>query len=93
MDPLLIHIHVPKCAGTTVEEHLERQLGKVGFWSPPKRSRKVPLEIFGRKYHAIPPGRPEQVREIWGILSGAPLKNCSLSGASSARLLFAIPTI
>lgn len=50
MKPLLIHIHVPKCAGTTIEQHMMDQLGPQAFWRPAKRSASLPLELFGRKY-------------------------------------------
>jgi hypothetical protein len=72
-NPLLIHIHVPKCAGTTVEEHLEGELGSPGFWSAPKRTRKFPLELFGRKYDSNLPGPAEQVRAVSGHFAGRSL--------------------
>lgn len=50
MKPLLIHIHVPKCAGTTIEQHLKDHLGPQAFWMPVKRTASVPLELFARKY-------------------------------------------
>lgn len=67
---LLIHIHVPKCAGTTVEKHFRRELGDVGFWRPPKRTRKLPLELLGYKYDPTLPGPSELVRAISGHFAG-----------------------
>lgn len=61
--------HVPKCAGTTVERHLARHLGPGGFWSPPKRTRRLPLELFGRKYARLP-GSAEGVRAVSGHFIG-----------------------
>jgi hypothetical protein len=64
-----IVLHVPKCAGTTIEEHLERHLGEA-FWSPPKRTRRLPLELFARKYAARPPVPPERIRAVSGHFIG-----------------------
>jgi hypothetical protein len=70
VEPLLIHIHVPKCAGTTVEGHLHSELGDQGFWSPPKRTRKYPLGWFGRKYDATPPTAVENIKAVSGHFVG-----------------------
>jgi hypothetical protein len=69
-DPLLIHVHVPKCAGTTIEKHLESQLGHAGLWMPPKRTRRFPLGWFSYKYDPTLPGRAEQVRAVSGHYIG-----------------------
>lgn len=45
-------LHVPKCAGTSVEQHLMTHLGPQYFWITRKRSRSVPLGVFHRKYRA-----------------------------------------
>ncbi len=69
-DALAIHIHVPKCAGTTLERHFKRELGPDGFWLPPKRTRNFPLELFGRKYDSALTQSAEQVRAISGHYIG-----------------------
>ena len=69
-EPLLIHIHVPKCAGTTVENHLHAELGENGFWAPGKRTRKFPLGWFGRKYNATPRAAVKDIRAISGHFVG-----------------------
>lgn len=63
-------VHVPKCAGTSVEQHLRKHLGAAGAWLPPKRTRQLPLELFGRKYESEPPGRREDIRAISGHFIG-----------------------
>jgi hypothetical protein len=45
-------MHVPKCAGTSVEQHLHSHLGPKRFWITRKRSRSMPLSVLSRKYHA-----------------------------------------
>ena len=70
MDTLLIHIHVPKCAGTTLEKHFESELGVTGFWKTRKRTRKFPLELFSYKYDPTLPAPAEQVRAISGHFAG-----------------------
>lgn len=67
---LFIHLHVPKCAGSTVEAYFARQLDPAGFWAPPKRTRKLPLELLGRKYHAALPGAVTDVTAISGHFIG-----------------------
>jgi hypothetical protein len=62
--------HLPKCAGTTIERHLALHLGREGFWSPPKRSRRVPLALFARKYDPALPGAPGAVRAVSGHFIG-----------------------
>jgi len=69
-EPLLIHIHVPKCAGTTVEKHLRNELGRSGIWYPRKRTRNFPLGWFERKYEQAPPARLEDVKAISGHFVG-----------------------
>jgi hypothetical protein len=64
MGTLLLHMHIPKCAGTTVEEHFKAELGDKGFWKPIKRTRKFPLELFSYKYDPKLPGPSEQVRAV-----------------------------
>lgn len=69
-EPLLIHIHVPKCAGTTVEKHLKQELGRSGIWFAPKRTRKAPLGWFGRKYNSTPPVPLGQIKAVSGHFIG-----------------------
>jgi hypothetical protein len=69
-EPVHIVVHVPKCAGTSIETHLHRYLGD-GFWSAPKRSRRIPLEVLGRKYQASPPAPPSSIRAVSGHFIGA----------------------
>jgi hypothetical protein len=68
-DRLHVVLHVPKCAGRTMEQHLEKHLG-TGFWSPPKRSRKLPLELYGRKYNPTPPVPTEGIAAVSGHFLG-----------------------
>jgi hypothetical protein len=62
-------LHVPKCAGRTVENHLQRHLG-ARFWSTAKRTRSLPLGLFGRKYALAPPGPIDNVVAVSGHLLG-----------------------
>jgi len=68
--PVCILVHVPKCAGTTIERHLEAHLGETGFWKPAKRTRRAPLELLARKYDATLPGPAGHVRAISGHFVG-----------------------
>ena len=67
--PVFLLPHVPKCAGTTVELHLAEHL-RSGFWSPARRARSLPVEIFGRKWDARLPGPAEAVRAVSGHYVG-----------------------
>ncbi len=67
---LHVVMHVPKCAGTTLEQHFKRHLGPAGFWSPAKRTRKIPLEVLGRKYDARPPARTDEISVVSGHFLG-----------------------
>lgn len=73
MDTLLIHVHVPKCAGITVEKHFEYELGSTGFWKPRRRTRKLPLGLLGYKYNPRLPGPADQIRAISGHFAGSSL--------------------
>lgn len=68
--PVFLLPHVPKCAGTTVELHLLEQLGPKGFWSPARRARRLPIEMFGRKWDARLPGPADAVRAVSGHYVG-----------------------
>lgn len=70
MQPLLIHIHVPKCAGTTIEQHLRDHLGPQSFWMPQKRTTTLPLELFGRKYRRPVGLDAERIAAISGHYAG-----------------------
>jgi len=50
---LRVFVHVPKCGGRTVQQHLARHLGPC-FWSVDKRFHHLPLELFGRKFDRSP---------------------------------------
>ncbi|MEM9147983.1 MAG: hypothetical protein AAGC57_17550 [Pseudomonadota bacterium] len=67
--PIEIVLHVPKCAGSTVEAHLLAHLGPA-FWSAPKRTRRLPLELLGRKYAARPPVPPAEIHAVSGHFIG-----------------------
>lgn len=73
MDTLVIHVHVPKCAGITVEKHFECELGNAGFWKPRKRTRKLPLGLYDYKYDPTLPGPAEKVCAISGHFAGISL--------------------
>lgn len=68
--PVEIVLHVPKCAGSTIEAHLHRHLGRPAFWSAPKRTRRLPLELFGRKYDRRLPAPAERIRAVSGHFIG-----------------------
>ncbi|GMG83018.1 hypothetical protein LNKW23_22310 [Paralimibaculum aggregatum] len=68
--PLEIVLHIPKCAGSTIEVHLLKHLGPEAFWSPRRRGRAVPIELFGRKYNGRMPAPPEAIRAISGHYIG-----------------------
>jgi hypothetical protein len=67
---LHVVLHVPKCAGSTMEKHFAKHLGSTRFWSPPKRKTRLALETFGRKYDATPPGRVDDIAVVSGHFIG-----------------------
>ncbi|MGE0765620.1 MAG: hypothetical protein AB7L90_04080 [Hyphomicrobiaceae bacterium] len=67
--PLHVILHVPKCGGRTMQNHLRRHLG-TQFWSVNKRFRHLPLEFFGRKYDSTPAHRLEHIRAVSGHFLG-----------------------
>lgn len=69
-EPLVIHIHVPKCAGTTVEQHLLSELGPGRVWYAPKRTRNFPLGWFERKYDQSPPYALDNIKAVSGHFIG-----------------------
>jgi hypothetical protein len=68
-------LHVPKCAGSTIEGHLHKSLASDAFWKPPKRTRRFPLELLGRKYDQRLPGPAESIRAISGHFIGASIEH------------------
>jgi hypothetical protein len=67
---LHVVLHVPKCAGSTMENHFAKHLGSKRFWSPRKRKTRLALETFGRKYEATPPGPVEDIAVVSGHFIG-----------------------
>lgn len=63
-------LHVPKCAGRSIERHLERHLGEQRLWRPGKRKHVLPLEMLRRKYEAKPPVALDGIDAIGGHLFG-----------------------
>lgn len=74
-EPVLIHIHVPKCAGTTVEQHLNSELGASRTWLAPKRTRQFPLGWFRRKYDRTPPAPFNQIKAVSGHFIGRSIES------------------
>jgi hypothetical protein len=73
--PLIVHIHVPKCAGTTIERYLLDGLGKTGVWLAPKRTRKFPLDLFTYKYDRTLPREPDAIKAVSGHFIGRSVEN------------------
>lgn len=67
---LHVILHVPKCAGSTMEHHLAKHLGPTRFWSPSKRITRLPLETYSRKYNSTPPGPPQDISAVSGHFIG-----------------------
>ena len=74
-DTLHVVLHVPKCAGSTMENHFAKHLGPKRFWSPPKRTTRLALETFGRKYEATPPGPVDNIAVVSGHFIGRSIEN------------------
>ena len=68
-NPVFLMLHVPKCAGTSIENHFRQHLGDA-MWIPPKRSRRVSIELMGRKYLNRPSTAPSQIRAVSGHFIG-----------------------
>ena len=73
-ETLFCVLHIPKCAGSTIEGHLHKSLGSNAFWKPQKRTRRFPLELLGRKYDRRLPGPAESVRAISGHFIGTSIE-------------------
>jgi hypothetical protein len=69
-ETLHVILHVPKCAGRTIEMHMLQHLGPNKFWLVPKRSGLLPRELFGKKYRVPADIDLEQVLAISGHLIG-----------------------
>lgn len=67
--PVLYFVHVPKCAGRTVESHLMRNLPDDAVFRP---DRAAPLGRYlaGASWRAEKPERPERVRVVTGHFFG-----------------------
>lgn len=74
-DTLHVVLHVPKCAGSTMEIHFAKHLGPTRFWSPPKRKTRLALETFGRKFDATPPGPVDNIAVVSGHFIGRSIEN------------------
>lgn len=68
--PVLYFVHVPKCAGRTIESHLRRHLPETALVRP---GRAAPLRRYltGKSWRAPRPETPEVVRAVTGHYFGA----------------------
>lgn len=73
-DALHVLVHVPKCAGRTIERHLEQHLGD-RLWMPEKRSRNFPIDFLGRKYARTPTPELERVAAVSGHFIGRSIED------------------
>lgn len=46
---VFIALHIPKCAGSTIEGHMRKHLPAHEYWVPKKRFRRIP-HLLGRRY-------------------------------------------
>lgn len=67
---LHLALHVPKCAGRMIENHLREHLGVDRFWLPGRRSKRLPPEVLGRKYDATLPANLDKIDAISGHTFG-----------------------
>jgi len=69
LPPVLYFVHVPKCAGRTIESHLMRHLPQDALLRP---DRAAPLRRYltGRSWRAARPEQPERVRVVTGHFFG-----------------------
>lgn len=64
-NPVWLLVHVPKCAGRTVENHILNQLPAEEILNPPRR--KAPARYFSRPYYELPDSRDyNRVRTVIG---------------------------
>ncbi|MFN3546108.1 MAG: hypothetical protein ACK4U0_01345 [Mesorhizobium sp.] len=68
--PVLYFVHVPKCAGRTIESHLRRHLPEAALVRP---DRAAPLRRYltGKSWRAPRPEQPRDVRAVTGHYFGA----------------------
>lgn len=90
MSTVHLCLHVPKCAGTTVEAHLARHLGPA-FWSPDRRLRALPVSLMGRKYAMPPPVAPEGIRAVSGHWIGRSVERLFAGRAIRRSILLREP--
>ena len=62
--PVHFFLHVPKCAGTTVERHFERTLGE-GFMLAPRWNHPL-RDVIGNRYPGLTPESVAGVRAVSG---------------------------
>lgn len=63
-EPVHFFLHVPKCAGTTVERHFERTLGPAFLLAP--RWRHPLRDVIGNRYPSLTPESVAHVRAVSG---------------------------
>jgi len=63
-EPVHFFLHVPKCAGTTVEAHFSRTLGDAFMIAP--RWRNPLRDVIGNRYPSLSPARLAHVRLVSG---------------------------
>jgi len=68
-EPVFFALHVPKCAGSTIEFHMLRHLGAAQVWIPKKRWRKLP-PLAPPLYKATSPEHIRTVRFVSGHYLG-----------------------
>lgn len=68
--PIFFALHVPKCAGRTIEHHMRRHLGPLGFWSTRRPSKYLP-RLFGPAYKRPSNDVQQNVRVVSGHHVGA----------------------
>lgn len=82
---LRVFVHVPKCGGRTVQQHLARHLG-ARFWSVNKRFRYLPLELFGRKFDRVATAPLDDIVAVSGHSLGRSIESL-FAGRSIVRTL------
>jgi hypothetical protein len=67
--PVFIALHVPKCAGRTIDNHLRAHLDPHSFWIPRKRLTKVP-QFYPPFYSAPTSSDTSAIRAVSGHFIG-----------------------
>lgn len=62
-------VHVPKCAGRTIVNHMRKHLSEEQYWITSKRFVHLP-QIAGRNYRSPKPGALDNVRFVSGHYVG-----------------------